>query len=222
MGFLSRLAGKTRAKVCPTPTGELCPILDEGDRRRASEAIDDADLARDSGEASKASGLYSAALALNPARNDLRVQLGNMLKDSGDPVAAIDVYQIALACESDEAIRVDILLQMARALTSAGQIDCAIEAYEHALALAPEHCVLRDERARLDVVRPPPQRDTFARQAIGGRVLFEQSIDPDAAIQIDCATLLTVVNTERRLMLRGIHRRLSELLDLDVQAEADL
>ena len=51
--------------------------------RAAARLISRADRARDSGAYGKAAEYYSRALDFTPARLDIRVQLGNMLKEAG-------------------------------------------------------------------------------------------------------------------------------------------
>ena len=62
-------------------------------RRAAAKLIWRADKARDAGAHAEAAELYSRALDLTPARTDIRVQLGHMLKELGQYQAAEGAYR---------------------------------------------------------------------------------------------------------------------------------
>src|SRR6266851_3342105 len=64
-------------------------------RRRARQLIDKADRARDVGNYAAAAGLYRRALAFDPRRTDIRVQLGHLLKLLGRTKEAIAAYSAA-------------------------------------------------------------------------------------------------------------------------------
>jgi predicted TPR repeat methyltransferase len=102
--------------------------------------VAEADLLRDKGHCAEAAKLYQQALRIHPGRNDLRVQMANMLKDSGSHDRAADVYRVALAFTEDDGICADILLQMGRALARAGRRAEAREAYWRCLGVAGGDC----------------------------------------------------------------------------------
>lgn len=72
-----------------------------------------ADKDRDPRRYAKAAEAYRAVLALAPLRTDIRVQYGNMLKDSGQLSAAELAYQSALAERPTDS---DIYLQLGHSL----------------------------------------------------------------------------------------------------------
>jgi tetratricopeptide (TPR) repeat protein len=73
--------------------------------------------------------LYSRALDLTPARTDIRVQLGHMLKELGRYQAAEAAYRRALVRSPDSG---DIHLQLGHLLKLTGREQEAIAAYRHA------------------------------------------------------------------------------------------
>src|SRR5438105_2818029 len=88
---------------------------------------------------------YRAVLVLAPQRTDIRVQYGNMLKDSGQPDQAEAVYRSALAEKPDDS---DIHLQLGHCLKLQGRTAAALEAYGQAARLA-EHTMARVQYANL-------------------------------------------------------------------------
>src|SRR5438874_7379157 len=93
-----------------------------------------ADERRDSRLYADAAKIYRAVLALARQRIDIRVQYGNMLKDSGQLVEAETAYRSALAERPDDA---DIHLQLGHCLKWQGRRQAALEAYQRAAGLAP-------------------------------------------------------------------------------------
>lgn len=117
----------------------------------AARAIERADALRDAGNPTEAALLYGAALAEDPQRNDLRAQLGNMLKDSGRYAEAEEVYRtaISLCGPAETDTLADLHLQLGRCLHLAGRPSDALNAYERALEHNPVHRDVLLERARL-------------------------------------------------------------------------
>lgn len=107
---------------------------------RIENVVAEADALRDARLWTQAAEGYQAALRIQPARNDLRVQMANMLKDSGSSERAADVYRIALAFSVGDDVRADILLQMARALDQGGRRGEARDAYRQCLSIAKGEC----------------------------------------------------------------------------------
>jgi GT2 family glycosyltransferase/tetratricopeptide (TPR) repeat protein len=101
-------------------------------RRAAAKLIWRADKARDAGAHAEAAELYSRALDLTPARTDIRVQLGHMLKELGRYQAAEAAYRRALERSPEEG---DIHLQLGHLLKLTGRNDDAIAAYRNAARL---------------------------------------------------------------------------------------
>jgi lipopolysaccharide biosynthesis protein len=93
-----------------------------------------ADSFRDAGFSSNAAKLYEACLLYLPDRNDLLVQLGNMLKDSGEWERAEEVYLRALQQAPEDA---DIYLQLGHVLKLSGKLPEALTAYQRALQIQP-------------------------------------------------------------------------------------
>ncbi len=136
-GFFSRFDRMGR-KVSETAPAE--PVIASAadaiaaeDKARA--AIERGDQHRDKQEPGAAADWYAAALDALPERNDVRVQLANMLKDSGRLVEAQNHYRVALAAEPSNA---DIALQLGRALKMSGHLAEAVGMLEHALQMAPD------------------------------------------------------------------------------------
>ena len=100
----------------------------------ADTLIEAADALRDAQLPAEAAAVYRQALHLLPLRDDLHVQLGNMLKDSGDLVGSISVYRHAMSI-SEQA---DTHLQLGHALKELGYRTEAQNSYRRALQLAPD------------------------------------------------------------------------------------
>jgi GT2 family glycosyltransferase/Tfp pilus assembly protein PilF len=100
---------------------------------------------RDARRYADAAKAYRVVLALAPRRTDLRVQYGNMLKDSGQLDEAEAAYRSALAEKPNDA---DIHLQLGNCLKLQDRIAAALEAYGHAARLA-EDATIRVEYANL-------------------------------------------------------------------------
>jgi GT2 family glycosyltransferase/tetratricopeptide (TPR) repeat protein len=104
-----------------------------GARRVAARLIRRADQARDAGTHSEAAEFYSRALNLTPARTDIRVQLGHMLKELGRFEAAEAAYRRALSRSPDDG---DIHLQLGHLLKLTGRKTEAVAAYREAARLS--------------------------------------------------------------------------------------
>lgn len=107
---------------------------------------DSADLARDAGNHSTAAELYKMALAVEPNRADLWCQLGNMLKDSQQPLEAVEAYDTAIALQPSNS---DIFLQRARALRQAGLTSEALESLKDGLKISPGNFALLQDLVEL-------------------------------------------------------------------------
>src|SRR5712691_7501555 len=103
-------------------------------QRRARQLIDKADRARDVGNYAAAAGLYRRALAFDPRRTDIRVQLGHMLKELTRFGEAEAAYRQALAQLPDDG---DLHLQLGHLLKLLGRTREAIAAYSAAQRLLP-------------------------------------------------------------------------------------
>lgn len=90
------------------------------------------DEARDSKNFGQAAHYYREAIRVLSNRNDIRIQLGNMLKDSGDIRGAIKEYLIVI---STDAANDDAFLQYGHALKLAGYTERAFAAYKESLRL---------------------------------------------------------------------------------------
>ena len=119
--FLFRRGRKRTAKaeVAALP-GQVSPLAS-------------ADRLRDAGQFAAAASLYAEAHAREPGRHDILVQLGNMLKDSGDLAGAELAYRQSLSL----ADRADTRLQLGHVLKLAGDRVGALACYRDALALDP-------------------------------------------------------------------------------------
>ena len=122
------------------PLGETSRII-------ADDMIFRAGQARDERRFRDAAMLYAEAVRLMPARADLLVQRGHMLKEAGDLDAAEQAYLTAAAAMPDDA---DLALQLGHLLKSQGRIEQAAEAYRRALALQPGWTNAKREIAALE------------------------------------------------------------------------
>ncbi|HEV7229251.1 glycosyltransferase family 4 protein [Brevundimonas sp.] len=89
-----------------------------------------ADAARDARDWKRAARLYAQALELDPARDDIHVQHGHALKESGRPADAEAAYRRALALRPGVA---DTWMQLGHLMTVQQRIDEAAEAYVRAV-----------------------------------------------------------------------------------------
>ncbi|HEV2082388.1 MAG TPA: glycosyltransferase [Brevundimonas sp.] len=90
-----------------------------------------ADAARDARAWKRAARLYGAALELDPARDDLWIQRGHALKESGDFDAAEESYRRALDLRPTVA---DSWMQLGHLMSLRDRVDAAAEAYARAVA----------------------------------------------------------------------------------------
>ena len=86
--------------------------------------------------------LYRSVLEARPGDPGLTTQLGNMLKDNGDPEGALRIYRQALEAEPRSA---DLWLQTGHALKLTGDLAAAQEAYERAALIEPDNAGARAE-----------------------------------------------------------------------------
>jgi GT2 family glycosyltransferase/tetratricopeptide (TPR) repeat protein len=131
---------------------------------------------RDTRRYAEAAKAYRAVLALAPQRTDIRVQYGNMLKDSGQLDESEVAYRSALAEKPDDE---DIHLQLGHCLTLQGRTAAALEAYGRAAALT-EHTTLRVQYAKL-------LRDSgrlAEAELVYRSALAETPDDPDIHLQL--------------------------------------
>ena len=113
-------------RVVVSGTGPQAPGAD------VSGALREADRLRDARCFAEAARAYGEILTQAPERADLRVQLGNMLKDSGRPKAAVEAYRSALGSRPDDP---DTHLQLGHALKALGRRSAALETYREAARL---------------------------------------------------------------------------------------
>ena len=104
-------------------------------RRRLDRLINRADRARDIGDYAAAASLYRRALALDPRRAAIRVQLAHMLKELARFGEAEAAYRQALAQAPDDG---DLHLQLGHLLKLLGRTEDAIAAYSAARQLLPD------------------------------------------------------------------------------------
>src|SRR6266851_1581162 len=103
-------------------------------RRRAPRLLDRADRLRDIGDYAAAASLYRRALAFDPRRTDIRVQLAHMLKELTRFGEAEAAYRQALAQLPENG---DLYLQLGHLLKLLGRTKEAIAAYSAAHQLLP-------------------------------------------------------------------------------------
>lgn len=107
--------------------------------------VKQADARRDAGEWTQAAELYERALAANPRRGSIWVQLGNMRKEAGRFDLAAQAYQRALRCIPRDP---DLYVQIGHLRKLMGNPRGAQEAYQAALACNRNH---REAEAELQV-----------------------------------------------------------------------
>ncbi|MGV3580261.1 tetratricopeptide repeat protein [Brevundimonas sp.] len=101
------------------------------------------DQARDHGRWEEAIAHYTSALALDPGRAGVRIQMGHGLKELGRLAEAEASYRLAAAIRPNDA---DVYLQIGHVLKLQGRPDDAVEAYVEALN---RHPGLEPARAEL-------------------------------------------------------------------------
>lgn len=116
--------------------------LGRADSGSAAKAAADGDAARDRRAWREAAGHYRRALEAKPGWTAIRVQLANMLKESGEPDQAEAQYRIALQAEPDNA---DTYLQLGHALKLQARHDEACQAYLSAACRDPDLEPARNE-----------------------------------------------------------------------------
>lgn len=155
------------------------------------ERVAAADAARDARDWARAARLYADALDLDPTRDDLWVQKGHALKESGHRDAAEEAYRRALALRPAVA---DTWMQLGHLMSLQRRVDEAAEAYARAVArdrgltdaleglkaslahgaVLPDD--LRREAAR--AVRPPSRRTRlFTADAVALSRTFRDALD---------------------------------------------
>ncbi|MBV9828731.1 MAG: tetratricopeptide repeat protein [Alphaproteobacteria bacterium] len=142
----------------------LVAVAEASRQRYAAYVIRRADARRDRGDFARAAGLYLRAVALDPRRPEIRVQLGHMLKELSRFQEAEAAYRQALAMASDDA---DSHLQLGHLMKLLGRLDEAIAAYRSAQLLDPEDGAAAAELAVLGVCPSdePEQAERFKLQA---------------------------------------------------------
>jgi glycosyltransferase involved in cell wall biosynthesis/Flp pilus assembly protein TadD len=120
-------------------------------RRQASHALTAADGARDAGDWHAAVRLYPAYLALRPDHAGVWVQLGNVQKDTGDPVAAEASYWRAITLQPKDP---DAPFQLGHALRMQGRLAEAREAFARSAQLGRAPQAMR-EIERIDTALAP-------------------------------------------------------------------
>lgn len=128
-------ARKKRSRGEPDSLGEISKYL-----------IARGDTARDAREWVRAALWYEEALRLAPARADIHVQHGHMLKESGALEAAEQAYLTADRLKPDDA---DLSLQLGHLYKVMGRPDAARKAYERAAILKPRWDLPKQELAFL-------------------------------------------------------------------------
>jgi tetratricopeptide (TPR) repeat protein len=130
------------------------------------------DEARDRGAYARAARFYRRALALDPCRADIRVQLGNMLKELARHQQAEAAYRRALSQSPEDG---DIHLQLAHLLKLTGRKQEAIAAYRDAHRLLADSSIPAAEIMALGVegsafTQLPPEEACEAHIREGDRL----------------------------------------------------
>src|SRR6266478_2578076 len=172
-----------------------------GPRRAAARSIRRADRARDAGAHAEAAKFYSRALELAPARTDIRVQLGHMLKELGRYQGAEAAYRRALSRSPDDG---DIHLQLAHLLKLTGREQEAIAAYRDAKQLLLNSEAAAAGLAALGVEdsaspRPSPPEETCEARVRDGDRLRDAHDYARAAEAYGAAVALAPTRTDIRV-----------------------
>ena len=133
--------------------------------------IEAADALRDRGRHAEAAQAYRAALELLPGRSDLRVQLGNMLKDSGALPEAEAAYRLALSQEE----LADTHVQLGHVLKLRGDRAAAVAQYRRAAGIDPSHPGAIDELARAGEAPAPMEEFDPVQRGAGVEALLTLS-----------------------------------------------
>ena len=138
----------------------LSKFVSQSPDRIVQATVRTADDARDRKDWQAAATLYAEALRADPNRHDLRVQLGNMLKESGRLEEAEQAYLAALDRTPDDA---DLHLQLGHLRKLQGNPAQALQHYDRARTLQPdnadaqaEYRTLAQARAAEEPPRPDP------------------------------------------------------------------
>lgn len=148
-------------------------------RGRSAHGAADADAVLRLARCAQAEGRWSEAVdhyrqhvALRPKRSGSRLQLGNMLKESGDPVGAEAAYRESLALRRTP----EALIQLGYLMLNTGRLDEAADLFAEVLKRLPGHDGARDglvmagARARLPEIHVLPSSRSIAalKRAVAG------------------------------------------------------
>src|SRR5215469_521101 len=214
LGHLLKLTGRDQEAIAAyrnaarllkdgaTPLAELSALgametaPTQPPRERSCEAyINDGDRWRDACDYARAAEAYGAAIELEPTRDDIRVQYGNMLKDAGRLQEAEAVYRSALVRAPDDA---DIHLQLGHTLKLQGRRADALACYRRSAERAP--------------FLMAPRRELFRA---GERASQEQLFE--AQLRLGSTDALMEVS-QKLVELRAALDRIAETLP-DIQAQ---
>jgi len=160
--IFARLLGRNRGVATP----EADEVL-----RRAREA-------QAEGRWSEAVGHYRRHVALRPKRSGSRLQLGNMLKESGDLAGAEDAYRASLTLRRTP----EALIQLGYLTLNDGRLDEAADLFAEVLKRFPGHhggregLVMAGARDRLPEFHVLPSRRSLAvlqRAVAGGEAVLK-------------------------------------------------
>lgn len=129
-------------------------------------------LAQAEGRWSEAVDYYRQHVVLRPKRPGSRLQLGNMLKEAGDPLGAEAAYRESLALRRTP----EVLLQLGYLTLNTGRLDEAADLFAEVLKRFPDHdggrdgLVLAGARGRLPDHHVLPSTRSIARlkRAVAG------------------------------------------------------
>jgi glycosyltransferase involved in cell wall biosynthesis len=174
--------------------GRVLDVTRSGDASRRA-----GDRARDARRWNEAAAHYADFLERNPGNVDIRVQLGNCLKEDGRLADALIAYDLAIKLNETHA---DAYLQRGHLLKIMGRIADAINDYRKSFALCPQ-----DNPAFQELLNLRALEETDAAAPKGHENTDDE---PAPAICVDITDLIDYlrVNTS----LSGIQRVLSNLL----------
>jgi ADP-heptose:LPS heptosyltransferase len=178
-----------------------------------------ADAARDANRPDAAAALYLEAFRYGLDRPDLRIQCGNMLKDSGRYADANDQYRHALNKLPSDA---DLALQMGHLHKLAANLELARESYSRALRLRPDWAEPERELAALDRVMDDLSEPSWCVPELLPRPSQERMHSDIELLRVHQLGRSTNRGTTGAKMLRGIEAVRGYLVTASAVAEVQL
>ncbi|UAK25001.1 glycosyltransferase family 9 protein [Sphingomonas nostoxanthinifaciens] len=140
-----------------------------------------ADAARDARRLTLAAALYREALDLAPRRIGIRIQLGHMLKETGQFGEAERHYLEAVRCQPNSA---DLAMQMGHFYKVTERPDEAEKSYRRAIALRPGWAEALDELVGLGIGEVASAGTVYDLDRLAPELIpLTEAVEPDAVAQ---------------------------------------